>query len=289
MEKIILISGMARHGKDTVAEMLQKQLDKSVITPYADYLKFICEKYFGWNGVKDDDGREILQRIGTNVIRKENPDFWVNIVTELNYCLRSKWDYAIIPDCRFPNEYTVMVNKFGKNRVIAIKVDRPNFTNNLTQNQLKHSSENAMKEFEFDYIISNNGTIQDLQVEVNKFINIYIKPLSIYVAGAYSAPTEQGKLDNSYKAINAGIEIIKKKHIPFIPHLSHWLDAKATEQGISLDWNYWMYYTNVWLHKCDALLYLNSSKGADIELEVAKNNNKAIYYSVEEIPEFLGR
>jgi len=146
-----------------------------------------------------------------------------------------------------------------------------------------------MKEFEFDYIISNNGTIQDLQAEVNKFVNIYIKPLTIYVAGAYSAPTEQGKLDNSYKAINAGIEVIKKKHIPFVPHLSHWLGTKATEQGISLDWNYWMYYTNVWLHKCDALLYLNSSKGADIELEVAKNNNKAIYYSVEEIPEFLGR
>ena len=55
--KVIAISGHARHGKDTVAQMLQKQLQKDghtvFITHYADLLKYICKTFFGWYVRKD--------------------------------------------------------------------------------------------------------------------------------------------------------------------------------------------------------------------------------------------
>ena len=77
--KVILISGKARHGKDTLAGMMKEELERKskrvLIAHYADLLKFICKNFFGWNGEKDDNGRALLQRVGTDVIRKQNPDY----------------------------------------------------------------------------------------------------------------------------------------------------------------------------------------------------------------------
>ena len=72
MKKIILISGKAQNGKDTVADILMEQLEgKSIKLAYADYLKLICRKYFGWNGEKDVKGRSTLQFVGTDLIRDQ--------------------------------------------------------------------------------------------------------------------------------------------------------------------------------------------------------------------------
>ena len=77
--KVILITGRARSGKDTTANITKKILEerkKSVlIAHYADLLKFICEKYVGWDGKKDEQGRALLQWLGTDVVRESDPDF----------------------------------------------------------------------------------------------------------------------------------------------------------------------------------------------------------------------
>ena len=56
--KVILISGKAQHGKDTVANMICRRLredsHKVLVTHYADLLKFICTYYFGWDGIKNE-------------------------------------------------------------------------------------------------------------------------------------------------------------------------------------------------------------------------------------------
>lgn len=110
-----------------------------------------------------------------------------------------------------------------------------------------------------------------------------MKPLKIYVAGKYSANTEQERLDNTNKAIDMGVKLAQKGHIPFIPHLTHYFDMRAVEQGVSFDWDWYMDYDNVWLHDCDALFCLSISKGVDIELSVARDMNIPIYYSLDEI------
>lgn len=85
MMKILLISGKAQHGKDTTAGMLKEQLESDgyrvLIAHYADLLKFICRQYFDWNGEKDEAGRHTLQYVGTDIIRKEHPDYWVDFLT----------------------------------------------------------------------------------------------------------------------------------------------------------------------------------------------------------------
>lgn len=113
------------------------------------------------------------------------------------------------------------------------------------------------------------------------------KKIKIYVAGPYTpidsnlhdAPRIASK--NVNNAIKAGIEIIKKGHIPFIPHLTHYIHLES-DDPFSKEIYY--EYDMTWLKLCDALLYLGSSPGADNELEIAKKLNFKIYYKIEDIP-----
>ena len=58
MKKVILISGKAQNGKDTVANILREVLhengERVLVTHYADLLKYICRNYFEWDGKKDE-------------------------------------------------------------------------------------------------------------------------------------------------------------------------------------------------------------------------------------------
>jgi hypothetical protein len=111
------------------------------------------------------------------------------------------------------------------------------------------------------------------------------KPLRVYVAGPYTAADENGHERNAVRAIDAGIAIFKKGHFPYVPHLTHYVDLRAKQTGISLEWSDYIEWDMPWLELCDALLYLGKSKGADLELRRARRLKKKIFYSVEEIPE----
>ena len=111
-----------------------------------------------------------------------------------------------------------------------------------------------------------------------------MKPLTIYCAGPYSADTEAGRLANTQKAMEIALELIKKGCYPYVPHLSHFLDTYARYRGTDLPWEFWMEFDDVWLTKCDALYYISSSRGADIELARAKELGKQIFYSLDEVP-----
>lgn len=170
--KVILISGKAQNGKDTVADFLHKALvndgKRVLVTHYADLLKYICTNYFGWDGNKDARGRQMLQYVGTDVIRKQNPTLWVDFVSMLLKYFHENWEYVIIPDCRFPNEVTTMVeNGFD---TVHLRVVRNNFKSPLTEEQQQHPSEIALDNVEPDYFIYNDGTLGELEEKIIKWI-----------------------------------------------------------------------------------------------------------------------
>lgn len=175
--KVILISGKAQNGKDTVAGSLHKALvndgKKVLITHYADLLKYICTNYFGWDGNKDEKGRQMLQYVGTDVIRKQNPSLWVDFVAMMLTYFHGNWDYVIIPDCRFPNEITTLIdNGFD---TVHLRVTRAGIKSPLTTEQQLHPSETALDDVTPDYYINNDGTLHDLETTITKWIkeNLY--------------------------------------------------------------------------------------------------------------------
>lgn len=173
--RVIAISGHAQNGKDTCAKMFEKLLtaeNKKVrIIHYADLLKFICKQYFDWDGNKDDAGRTLLQYVGTDVVRKQDPDFWVNFVFQFLTLFHDEWDYVIIPDARFPNE--VSGGKDGKTfNIVHVRVKRTSkdFVSPLTIEQQNHPSETALDNVTPDFLIEND-TLDKTEAKVKEIIS----------------------------------------------------------------------------------------------------------------------
>lgn len=190
--KIILISGKAEAGKTTAANFLKEELEsrgeRVAITPYGRLLKDLCNMLYGWDGRKDEAGRQLLQHFGTDVIRKEDPNYWVNHVIDLAFLLYDEFDTFIVDDCRFPNELEawddfvkyIRVDKSYMGRsydVYWLRILRPGYENHLTPEQRLHPSETALDGYELpmsllsidDIDISNNGV--DLPVFRDDVIN----------------------------------------------------------------------------------------------------------------------
>lgn len=165
--KVICISGKARHGKDTTAGYLKgffEEKDRKVlIAHYGDLVKYICKTFFDWDGNKDEAGRTLLQYIGTDVIREQEPDYWVGFIESVLSFFSHKWDYVLIPDCRFPNEIEYL--KDMGHDVIHIRVVRnsPGFVSPLTEEQQKHISETALDGYPVDYYVGNFNDLDDLR------------------------------------------------------------------------------------------------------------------------------
>lgn len=174
--KVILISGKAQNGKDTTASILKQTLvdngDRVLITHYADLLKYICTNYFGWDGKKDDKGRQMLQYVGTDVIRKQNPTLWVDFVAMILKYFKENWDYVIIPDCRFPNEITRLRDDGFD--TTHLRVVRSGFESPLTEEQQNHPSETALDNFEADFVIDNNGSLEELEFKIDYLVEKYL-------------------------------------------------------------------------------------------------------------------
>ena len=173
--KICCISAKAQHGKDTAAKLIKENLEKKgqrvLITHYADLLKFICVKYFGWNEVKDEAGRTLLQYLGTDVVGAQNPAYWAEFIAGLLKMLPNTWDYVLIPDCRYPIEVSTMKDQF---ETVVLRVERPNFDNGLTEVQKQHASEVKMDDYKFDALIYNDGILEEFSEKVDWFVNNFL-------------------------------------------------------------------------------------------------------------------
>jgi len=168
---IILISGKAQHGKNQSAEILKQKLElknnKVLITAYADLVKFVASNIFNWNGEKNETGRTLLQYIGTDVIRTQKPNYWVDFIIDILTMFKNEWDYVLIPDVRFINEIT----RYGEEwDTTTVRINRSNFENNLTIEQKNHPSETELDNFNFDYVINAESGLDKLEIEVDKFM-----------------------------------------------------------------------------------------------------------------------
>lgn len=164
---VIPVGGPAQNGKDTIGGKLEAALTslgkKVLVIHHADLLKYMAKSMFGWDGQKDEKGRHLLQYMGTDVVRKKRPDFWVEHILSLLDLFDGDWDFVIIPDSRFPNE--IDAYKEAGYPTTYIRIVRSNFVSPLTPEQLKHPSETALNDYIPDILIQNEGTLEDLDVK----------------------------------------------------------------------------------------------------------------------------
>lgn len=171
---IFLISGKARNGKDTTAAMVKEYYEnngKKVINlQYSSYIKEYAKKISDWDGSEETKPRELLQLLGTEVIRQKiDPLFFVDAIIKDMKVYSYFFDVIVVSDVRTPEEIDCPKESF-KN-VFSFNVRRTNFDTSLTGNEQKHYTEIALDNYEkFDYIVLNDGTIEELKDKVNKIL-----------------------------------------------------------------------------------------------------------------------
>jgi hypothetical protein len=194
---IIGICGFIGSGKDTVADYLVN-FHEFRRESFANTLKDAVAAVFGWDRTmlegRTKEAREwreqvdpwwaerlamptltprwVLQYWGTEVCRRSfHDDIWI---ASLENKLRSSKDNVVISDCRFPNEIQSIRDAGGK----IIWVQRGNLPDwyqtaldanaghNYAVQDLKmrkiHASETAWVGTDFDSILDNNHTIDNL-------------------------------------------------------------------------------------------------------------------------------
>jgi hypothetical protein len=198
---IVGICGFIGSGKDTIADYLVN-FHEFRRESFANTLKDACSAVFGWDRTmlegRTKEAREwreqvdlwwsqrldiphltprwILQYWGTEVCRRGfHDDIWI---ASLENKLRSSKDNVVISDCRFPNEIASIRNAGGK--IVWVKRgELPEWYNlavdanrgsAVAANELKmmkiHASETSWVGTEFDYIIENNSSIDQLYHQI---------------------------------------------------------------------------------------------------------------------------
>ena len=150
--KIILIGNKAQHGKDTFANMLQKELEvrgnSCSIIHFADCLKFVCKEFFDWDGEKNAYGRSLLQAVG-NEMREVDEHFWTDFVAR--YIKFDQTDYILIPDWRHQEEYERLLEYFDYDDIITVNIMR------FVDENTPYVNEAMTEEQRIENIISNLG------------------------------------------------------------------------------------------------------------------------------------
>lgn len=170
---IIGVIGKKGSGKDTVCDYLESKYKVKKYS-FAKALKEFCMKEFrlSYDEVYDQKDKEkpllklnnhtprvCLQDIGV-IFRKFNPNFWVDkVITQIN---KDSEIFNSIADVRFPNEADICD--------LTIRISRPGYNGD------DHESENALNNHKTDFVIINDGSLQDLH---DKIEDIYCDIMEI--------------------------------------------------------------------------------------------------------------
>ncbi len=188
---IIGLSGYAKSGKDTVAEIIREiQPEKWQIKKFSGKLKTIASIMLGipeymfenqdfkseilgeewWKNYGDfyhqTTVRDFLQLLGTDAIRNGlHTNAWVNALMA-DYKPRKMDQYSpsnwIVTDVRFPNEAEAIKDRGG----VIIRIDRPG-----VEPVNAHPSEIALDNWDFDYKIANVSDLPALKQTVEVLLN----------------------------------------------------------------------------------------------------------------------
>lgn len=178
--KTILVSGKSGSGKDMFASFLKRELEANgqrvIITHYGDPVKFFATQYFGWDGVKDEKGRHLLQTLGTDWVRAVFPNYWAGIIAGFLDAMEAnnQFDVAIVADTRFPNEIEVPCDVLED--VVVVRINRMNPDGStwlnpaLTDEQHRHPSETSLDDYICDYTIINDDGLDILRESAHTFL-----------------------------------------------------------------------------------------------------------------------
>lgn len=185
MSTIIALTGPKGSGKDTVAQTIvdiaSDLFDVKTIA-FADPIKQAIQHIFQlddtsteeydilkrstlqWNSNSNASGRHVVREIGM-LMRGYDEDQFTRYVEKEITNSNEAWNIWVVTDLRFNNEYDLMKRFSAK----IVKVTRPGY------NYDGHVTEQGFNDSFVDYIIENNGSIEELRSKTQETLKRIMK------------------------------------------------------------------------------------------------------------------
>lgn len=178
---IIGLSGKIGAGKDTAAALIQKHYEQFTKLAFAENIKKIVALLTGTTFEENMDREkrkkkidafdatlgQLQQKVGNGMRDAVGKNVWVNAV------ISEPSKYKIVTDVRFPDEVKAIEAAGG----IVIRINRtvdqsaPEFVNDLRPRD--DITETALDDYHFDFIVDNNGTLEDFEKHLLRIIKVY--------------------------------------------------------------------------------------------------------------------
>lgn len=180
---IIGLYGCSRAGKDSVGKILVEEHDferRALADPIRAVLKEMnlhivdqngdghslteLVEMYGWDCVKKvyPESVEMMIGLGNGMRKHVHPDVWISGVLGDAHLFKGPifCRNLVITDVRFLNEYKAVIKEWGAMWKIQREGCKP------------RGMDNQLEEQEFDAVIENNGTLEDLRKCVNLIMSV---------------------------------------------------------------------------------------------------------------------
>lgn len=158
MKKIYITNGVGGCGKDTFARFLHEFVP---VWKYSsvDKVKEIAE-LCGWDGGKTEKDRKFLSDL--KCLTSEYSDMpFQDVKEEVECFLADKKTKVMLIDIREPAEIKRAVEEFGAETILIVNPNTPHINSNM--------ADKNVYEYDYDYRIMNNGTLEQLREKAREF------------------------------------------------------------------------------------------------------------------------
>lgn len=171
MDKLVfIVNGKPRAGKDTFARILNRYMNVykySAVTKVKE-IATLC----GWDGQKEERDRKFLHEL--KMLTSEYSDMaYQDVVNEIKKYRNGeiKADVFIV-DVREPEEIERLAKEVGALTVFIENNNVPAITSNAADANVEN--------YEYDFVVPNNGTMNDFEEEIKLFMEFLMMYCLIY-------------------------------------------------------------------------------------------------------------
>lgn len=185
-KRIFIINGMGGCGKDSFVERIQEYMGEGRVRNFSsvDKVKQMAE-FSGWGGAKTDKDRKYLSDL--KALTDEYCDMsFKDIHRVVNEFYESNREVALFIHIRESWNISRAVAEFGANTILV----RNNSVKDITTNK----SDADVYNYEYDYIIDNNETLEDLTNKAIKFCKEHLFSINTLLERIETLETENESL-----------------------------------------------------------------------------------------------
>lgn len=168
--QVVIINGHGEAGKDTFVQYCADYVGINYVLNIStvDFIKSIARQ-LGWNGQKDNQSRKALSNL------KDMATAWGDI--PFIDIFRRTWNFYdeltsfgvqgkgfVFIHCREPEEIQKIKDKINL-PTVTLLIRRPG------NYHYENHADNNVENYQYDYIINNDGTLQDLRMAAKAFID----------------------------------------------------------------------------------------------------------------------